>query len=48
MAGAGLKARITSRQHQTQRTLSAGLRVEHLVEKPSHKLLAVAEPDSGT
>jgi hypothetical protein len=39
---------ITSRQHQTQRTLLDWLRVEYEIEKPSNKLLAVAELDSDT
>jgi hypothetical protein len=39
---------ITSRQQQTQRTLLAWLRVEYAIEKPSNKLLAVAELDSDT
>jgi hypothetical protein len=37
---------ITSRQQQTQRTLLDWLRVEYAIEKPSNKLLAVAELDS--
>ena len=39
---------ITSRQPQTQRTLLDWLRAEYAIEKPSHKLLAVAELDSDT
>ena len=39
---------ITSRQQQTQRTLLDWLRVEYAIEKPSNKLLAVAELDSDT
>jgi hypothetical protein len=37
---------LTSRQQQDQRTLLDWLRVECTVEKPSNKLLAVAELDS--
>jgi hypothetical protein len=37
---------ISSRQQQTQRTLLDWLRVEYGIEKPSNKLLAVAELDS--
>ncbi|MCX6928622.1 MAG: class I SAM-dependent DNA methyltransferase, partial [Verrucomicrobia bacterium] len=39
---------ITSREHQTQRTLLDWLRVEYALEKPSNKLLAVTELDSDT
>jgi hypothetical protein len=39
---------VTSRQQQTQRTLLDWLRVEHAIEKPSNRLLAVAELDSDT
>ena len=39
---------MTSRQEQMQRTLLDWLRVEYAIEKPSNKLLAVAELDSGT
>jgi hypothetical protein len=39
---------ITSRQHQTQRTLLDWLRMEYAIEKPSNKLLAAAELDSDT
>jgi hypothetical protein len=39
---------MTSRQHQTQRTLLDWLRVEYAIEKPSNKFLAVAELDSDT
>jgi len=39
---------ITSRQQQTQRTLLAWLQVEYAIKKPTNKLLAVAELDSGT
>ena len=39
---------MTSRQHQTQRTLLDWLRVEYRIEKPSNKLLALAELDSDT
>ena len=39
---------LTSRQHQTQRTLLDWLRVEYAIEKPSNKLLALAELDSNT
>ena len=39
---------ITSRQHQTQRTLLDWLRVEYGIEKPSNKLLAATELDSDT
>jgi hypothetical protein len=39
---------IASRQQQTQRTLLDWLRVEYAIEKPSNKLLAVAELDSDT
>ena len=39
---------ITSRQQQTQRTLLDWLRVEYAVERPSNKLLALAELDSDT
>jgi hypothetical protein len=35
-------------QQQTQRTLLNWLRVEYAIEKPSNKLLAVAELDSDT
>ena len=37
---------VTSRQQQAQRTLLDWLRVEHGIEKPSNKLLAVADLDS--
>jgi hypothetical protein len=39
---------ITSHQQQTQRTLIDWLRVEYEIEKPSNKLLDVAELDSDT
>ncbi len=39
---------ITTRQHQTQRTLLDWLRVEYAIEKPSNKLLSVADLDSDT
>jgi len=39
---------ITSRQHQTQRTLLDWLRVEYSIEKPSNKLLALTDLDSNT
>jgi hypothetical protein len=39
---------ITSRQQQTQRTLLDWLRVEYAIEKPSNKLLSVADLDSDT
>jgi hypothetical protein len=39
---------MASRQQQTQRTLLDWLRVEYAIEKPSTKLLAVAELDSDT
>jgi hypothetical protein len=39
---------ITSRQHQTQRTLLDWLRVEYAIEKPSNKLLALTDLDSDT
>ena len=39
---------ITSRQQRTQPTLLAWLRVEYAIEKPTNKLLAVAELDSDT
>jgi hypothetical protein len=39
---------IPSRQQQPQRTLLDWLRVEYGIEKPSNKLLAVAELDSDT
>ncbi|MGO9199694.1 MAG: hypothetical protein ACLQM8_04035 [Limisphaerales bacterium] len=39
---------ITSRQQQAQRTLLDWLRVEYAVERPSNKLLALAELDSDT
>ena len=39
---------ITSRQQQTQRRLLDWLRAEYEIEKPSNKLLAVAEIDSDT
>jgi hypothetical protein len=39
---------ITSRQQQTQRTLLDWLRVEYWIEKPSNKLLALAELDSNS
>jgi len=39
---------ITSRQQQTQRTLLDWLQVEYAIEKPSNKLLALAELDSDT
>jgi hypothetical protein len=37
---------ITAHQQQTQRTVLDWLRVEHAIEKPSNKLLAVTELDS--
>jgi hypothetical protein len=37
---------MTSRQHQTQRTLLDWLRVEYGIERPGNKLLALAELDS--
>jgi hypothetical protein len=37
---------LTSRQQQTRRTLLDWLRVEHGIEKPSNKLLALADLDS--
>jgi hypothetical protein len=40
--------RITSRQQQTHRTLLDWPRVEYAIQKPSNKLLAVAELDSDT
>jgi hypothetical protein len=39
---------IASRQQQTQRTLFDWLRVEYGIEKPSNKLLALADLDSNT
>jgi hypothetical protein len=39
---------VNLRQQQTQRTLLDWLRVEYGIEKPSDKLLAVAELDSDT
>jgi len=39
---------IASRQQQTQRTLLDWLRVEYAIEKPSNKLLSVADLDSDT
>src|ERR1035437_7384135 len=39
---------ITSRQQQTRRTLLNLLRVEYAIEKPSNKLLAVADLRSDT
>jgi len=39
---------IASLQQQTQRTLLDWLRVEYAIEKPSNKLLAVADLDSDT
>ncbi len=39
---------ITSHQQQTQRTLLDWLRVEYVLEKPSNKLLTLAELDSDT
>jgi hypothetical protein len=39
---------ITSRQQQTQRTLLDWLRAKYAIEKPSNKLLAANELDSGT
>jgi hypothetical protein len=39
---------ITCRQQQTQRTLLDWLRVEYAIEKPSNKLLAMADLDSDT
>jgi hypothetical protein len=39
---------LTSRQQQTQRTLLDWLRVEFVIEKPSNKLLALADLDSNT
>jgi hypothetical protein len=39
---------ITTRHQQTQRTLLDWLRVEYAIEKPSNKLLPVAELDSDT
>jgi hypothetical protein len=39
---------LTGRQQQTQRTLLDWLRVEYGIEKPSNKLLALAELDSNT
>ena len=50
--GSDLHARhligITSHQQQTQRTLLDWLRVEYGIEKPSNKLLTLAELDSNT
>jgi hypothetical protein len=47
-AGVRRLIEITSRQQQTQRTLLDWLRVEYAIEKPSNKLLALAELDSDT
>jgi hypothetical protein len=41
-------SQITSRQHQTRRTLLDWLRVEYGIEKPSNKPVAVAELGSDT
>jgi hypothetical protein len=39
---------ITSSRQQTQHTLLDSLRREYAIEKPSHKLFAVADLDSDT
>jgi len=39
---------LTSRQQQTRRTLLDWLGVEYRIERPSNRLLAVAELDSDT